>query len=162
MLAELYDPARGVFTSTQPPVFQQFAHTATLIPGGLVLLAGGWSMAGPTASMQVFDSVSGRFESLLSPLPIPRQLHEATLLPDGTVLFTGGASTNGQRIPVVERFLTASRGLLPLPPLLVARAEHTATLLNDGRILIVGGTSGTDQGIIWWRSAELYSMAPLP
>jgi hypothetical protein len=37
---ELFDPARGVFT-TQRPIFLQFAHRATLLAGRQVLLVPG-------------------------------------------------------------------------------------------------------------------------
>jgi hypothetical protein len=64
-------------------------HTATLLPDGKVLIAGGGgksSFAGFVA--ELFDPATGTF-SLTGSMLLPRTSHAATLLPNGEVLVTG-------------------------------------------------------------------------
>jgi len=65
-------------------------HTATLLPDGRVLVAGGRG-AGPGAldSAELYDPVSGKW-SVTGSLVKPRVMHTATLLTNGKVLVVGG------------------------------------------------------------------------
>lgn len=71
-------------------------HTATLLPDGKVLLAGGRRQAGPAGALndsaELYDPATDTFTPLVSTLRAPRVWHSATRLLDGRVLVAGGAS----------------------------------------------------------------------
>ena len=62
-------------------------HTATLLPDGEVLVAGGGE-PGP-ASAELYDPGTGTWTATAS-MSTGRAYHTATLLPDGRVLVAGG------------------------------------------------------------------------
>jgi hypothetical protein len=73
----------------------RYFHTATLLPGGNVLVVGG---ALSPDSAEVFDSKAGTFNPTGSPIAA-RSRHTATLLSNGTVLIAGGIGTFGSSAP---------------------------------------------------------------
>jgi hypothetical protein len=62
-------------------------HTATLLPNGMVLVAG--DITGSSASAELYDPASGTWTATGS-LNTVRQGHTATLLQNGMVLVAGG------------------------------------------------------------------------
>src|SRR3954454_20060394 len=89
-------PARaqgGSFTLTGDLATARSQHSATLLPNGNVLIAGGvQSSSNGTrvlASTELYDPASGRFAPAAN-MTTTRRLHTATLLPDGRVLIAGG------------------------------------------------------------------------
>ena len=70
-------------------------HTATLLPNGKVLVAGGVDTSGPLISAELYDPASGTWTATGS-LTTARYLHTATLLPNGKVLVAGGLDNSGR------------------------------------------------------------------
>ena len=130
------------------------AHTATTLPSGGILLAGGMTEGGGAlASVERFDPRDNSIHEAGS-LTTPRVGHTATLLPDGRVLVAGGY--NGDYLTSLEVFDPSTNRFHAAGSLVEPRSEHTATLLPDGRILFAGGVG---QGWTFLRSAELYDPA---
>ena len=80
--------ATGTWTPTGRVSQHRYNHTATLLPDGKVLVAGG-SSRDETASTELYDPATGTW-SAAAPMSAARDSHTATLLPDGRVLVVGG------------------------------------------------------------------------
>ena len=74
------------------PPYRTRNHTATLLPTGRVLVAGGSGVA----RAELYDPASGTWKGT-GRLGTARSIHTATLLPNGKVLVAGGISGNGKR-----------------------------------------------------------------
>jgi len=131
------------------------SHTATLLPDGKVLIAGGGDRNAVLASAELFDPGAGGFSETGS-MTTPRRGHEATLLPDGKVLITGGMDGRHNLLASAEIYDPATRRFTSAGGMRIAREAHRATLLDNGKVLITGGLSPE-----WPRQklAEIYDPA---
>lgn len=147
----------GTSTATGSLNFARRQHTATRLPNGKVLIAGGFNEANTAMPAELYDPESGTFSITGTPAT-QRFGHAATLLPNGRVLVVGGSnSLTGQFDQLADAELYdpatgqwSSAGALALP-----RYLPTATLLPDGRVLVAGGLLGSRGR----KEAELFDPA---
>ena len=114
---------------SQHPRFK--SHSATLLPNGKVLVAGGYNdTAGTLGSVEVYDPASNTWSAAGS-LNSVRYAHTATLLPNGKVLVAGGVNysfSSYTYLGSAEVYDPASDTWSPAGSLGTARYLHTATL----------------------------------
>jgi hypothetical protein len=129
--AELYDPATGRWTPTGSLRTPRRNHTATLLPGGTVLVAGGFNADGWLRSAEVYDPARGRW-SRVAPMTTAREHASAVLLGTGRVLVAGGGNPSALQSaelydPVSGRWNATGS---------MNGYGGTAALLQDGRVLV--------------------------
>jgi IPT/TIG domain/Galactose oxidase, central domain len=149
--AALYDPTNGTFSATAGLGIARYCHTATLLPNGKVLIAGGFN-GSYLSSSELYDPAIGTFSATTGSLGTARFQHTATLLPNGKVLIAGGF--NGSYPSSAELYDPASGTFSGTGSLATQRTAHTATLLPSGKVLIAGG-----YGMSYLPSIELYDPA---
>src|SRR5205823_3578857 len=87
---EIYDAATNQWITAASLTTERDAHTATLLPDGTVLVAGGANMPPQwLASAERYDPTTNTWSSA-GTLATARAFHTATLLQTGAVLVTGG------------------------------------------------------------------------
>ncbi|HYI02949.1 Kelch repeat-containing protein, partial [Hyalangium sp.] len=165
----VYDPNQSETNRWSPaaplPVTGRVLHTATLLPGGRVLVTGGYrSLSLVNSSSILYDANTGVWSPVGS-MGEPRREFTAIPLPDGKVLVAGGTgppAAGGTPLRSAEVYAASNGGswsAAPTASLCEARHGHTATLLPDGKVLVAGGFSDDGRPL---DSAELYDPAPSP
>ena len=137
--AELYDPASGTWTATGSLNTARYYHTATLLPNGMVLVAGGLdilSLLPRARNCTIRRAGPGLPPAASTPHATS---HTATLLPNGMVLVAGGFDSTFNASASAELYDPASGTWTATGSLNTARVYHTATLLPNGMVLVAGG-----------------------
>jgi hypothetical protein len=152
-------PARGAntFENTNSLIGARSGHSATLLPDGKVLVAGGF-IGSALASSEIYDPATGHW-SAAGVLPAARSSHTATLLLNGKVLVAGGSS--GGALASAALYDPATGAWTPTGSLATGRYSHTATLLADGRVLVAGGSVGPlSSSEVYDPSTGLWNVTP--
>jgi hypothetical protein len=128
-------------------------HSATLLPSGKVLVAGGYTgglNSTALATTELFDPLTHTW-SAAAPMGAPHAAHTATLLKNGKVLVVAGRSTGGDST-TAELYDPARNSWSTAGNITVARTGHTALLLRSGKVLVWGGFGPAGEN----PPAELY------
>ena len=147
---EVYDPATRSFQPRAPMTIPRVSHTATLLPDGRVLVAGGCSGQRATASAETYDVKANRW-TRVGDMMQARCSHIAVPLPDGRVFVVGGGGGRLGDLASAEVFDPATSTFASLGPM--HSNHYLATRLADGRVLLTGGQG--DGGEIL-KSAEIF------
>ena len=139
------------FISTGSTTVPRFAHTATLLNDGRVLIAGGAGVRfrNGVAGAEIYDPAANTFSPAGNMIGA-RGGHTATLLADGRVLIAGGYD-GGKDLASAEIFDPVTGTFTATGDMITAKEQHTATLLRTGKVLISGGFQ--------YRGSELYDPA---
>ena len=140
--AEIFDPVSMQWAFVNPLPAPRYAHTATLLNDGRVLVAGGSDATGAIlASVEIFNPATQTWTAGAS-LTAAREYHAATLLADGRVLVSGGTNAIGP-LASAEIYDPVADSWSPAGTMNATRVLHSATLLPNGQVLAVGGTLGS-------------------
>ena len=137
-------PPAGNFTAVGNMTTARADHTATLLPNGKVLIAGGEGDGfQDLASAELYDPSTRTFAPTGSMI-MPRYAHSATLLADGRVLIAGGRQdgTRDTSVFTAEIYdpstgaFTATGDLTSIGGEVYAIPGGVTTLLPDGRVFV--------------------------
>lgn len=129
--------------------------TATTLPDGRVLVAGGYGDGTPpAATTEIYDPKTGTFTAGPT-MSVGRALHATVVLADGRFLLVGGRSGDDattSALSSAEVFDPKTGAFTPTGSMAHRRLDHAAVLLPDGRVLVVGG----DDGALFQATAEIW------
>jgi len=136
--AELFDPATDTWSSAEFLSNQRVRPSATLLPNGYVLVAGGTNTV-TLATVDLYNPSTDRWLTAGS-MSTPRDGQAAILLRNGKVLVAGG-DNGSTALASAELYDPATNSWSPAAPMPDAREFPMAALLPNGDVLVAGGVN---------------------
>lgn len=129
------------WSSVNPMGTARADHTATLLPNGKILVAGGMNSS-TLNTAEVFDPSTGNWTPTANNMSSPRSGHVAVLMGNGLVLLAGG--TNGSSLLLsADLYNPATNTFTPTGSMGTARTNARAVLLAtpavNPDVLVMGG-----------------------
>ncbi len=147
--ALLYNVTAGTWSAATVLNAIRAMHTATVLPNGQVLVAGGMSdTATVLNTAALYDPTTGTGTwTATGTMAIKARFHTATLMPTtgpfaNKVVVVGGNTGGTTSTAVVQLFSGTTWTSTGIAQLAAAREGHTASLLANGNILLTGGKAG--------------------
>ena len=114
-------------------------HTATLLPSGLVLVAGGYDANNSTGTAELYDPSTNTW-SYAASMSSAGASAASILLPNGNVLVVGGyIDQSGELATSAEAYDPATNTWSPSGNLIFPKYGLSLSLLSDGRVVADGG-----------------------
>ena len=147
----------GSLKPSMPMLEPRSGHTATLLPDGKVLIAGGMRRNQDFyKSAELYDPATSKFYPT-GEMHERRVAHIAVLLPSGKVLVAGGW-VGGGGTDSAELYDPATGKFTPIARMTSSRGRPSATLLSNGDVLIAGGEKRDNESL---ASAEIFHVSTL-
>jgi hypothetical protein len=138
--AELFDPASQTFSLTGKMATGRCQHSASILPSGEVLVAGG-----DDNSAEIYVPSKHRFNPT-GWMTYPRRLFQATLLLTGQILVEGGYGTGSWNaelygVPVSPKVKVSTKSLALKRTKVGAMTSKTIVIRNAGKGVLTGSVS---------------------
>jgi hypothetical protein len=147
----------GSVTAAASMLEPRSGQTATLLPDGKVLIAGGMRRNQDFyKSAELYDPATGKFQAT-GEMNQRRVGHIAVLLRSGKVLIAGGWVGQGGT-DSAELYDPATGKFTVIAKMTIPRGRPSATLLADGNVLIAGGEERENESL---ASAEIFRVKTL-
>ncbi len=147
----------GTVAATSSMLEPRSGHSATLLPDGRVLIAGGMRRNQDFyKSAELYDPATGSF-TRAGEMNLARVGHIAVLLPNGKVLIAGGWIGRGGT-DEAELYDPATAKFSTIGNMIARRGRPSATLLASGDVLIAGGEAEDNESLV---SAEIFHVKTL-
>ena len=154
---ELWSPDRNAWALAGNRMAHTREHaTASLLPGGRVLIVGGYTPAMNYSFAEIFDPVQETFTPVPNAPSERRWLHAALSLSDGSVLIVGGENDAGA-LASIWRFDIATQRFVAQNALTSARSVVRAVVTPEDEVLLYGGEQQADEGLgsgVAWRGGS--------
>jgi len=148
----------GSVSPSAPMLEPRSGHSATLLPDGKVLVAGGMRRNQDFyRSAELYDPATGKFQRA-GEMSLARVGHAAVLLRSGKVLIAGGWVGHGCT-DSAELYDPATGKFTVIAKMTARRGQPSATLLANGDVLIAGGADHDTPGGI--ASTEVFHAGTL-